>query len=155
MSGNDADRVRQIGERELAITRHLSAAPPQVFRAFADATLFRQWWVPDGASMTLLDCDLDVRTGGSYRLVFAFGEDGTAAFHGTYPEVVPHARIVWTNAEDPDGAITTVTFAEQDGGTLLTFHELYPSRDARDEALEQSAAALPGQLAQLAALLRR
>lgn len=145
--------AQAIGECELAMTRHFAAAPSELFRAFADAALFRRWWMPEGAGITLLECDLDVRTGGAYRLVYAFGEDGTMAFHGTYPDVVPDVRIVWTNAEDLDGAVTTVTLAEADGGTLLTFHERYPSQEARDEALEQSAAALPGQLAQLAGLL--
>ena len=153
MTGSDAVAVQGIGECELAIARHFAAPRPLVFRAWSEAALFRQWWAPEGFGITLLECDLDLRTGGSYRLVYALGETDTMAFHGTYPEVVPDARIVWTNAEDPDGALTTVTFADQDGGTLLTFHERYPTREARDEALETSAAALPGQFDQLAALL--
>lgn len=150
---DDNGTAQAIGDRELAIVRRFAAAPAAVFRAFADAALFRQWWAPEGSGVTLQDCAIDLRTGGAYRLVYAFGEDGTMAFHGIYPEVVPDARIVWTNAEDPDGAVTTVTFAAADGGTLLTFHERYPGPEARNEALETSAAALPGQLAQLAALL--
>lgn len=153
MNTPNADAVRVIGDCELAITRHFDVPRPQVFRAWSDPALFRQWWVPEGFGITLLECDLDLRTGGSYRLVFAAGETDTMAFHGTYPEVVPDARIVWTNAEDPGGAITTVTFGDQDGGTELTFHERYPSREARDEALAGSASALPRQLGQLVALL--
>ncbi|WP_246135182.1 SRPBCC domain-containing protein [Novosphingobium sediminis] len=153
MSGGAEIGGQPIGETELAITRTLAAARGRVFEAWSDAALFRQWWMPEGAGITMLECDLDVRTGGSYRLVYAFGDAGKMAFHGTYPEVVPDARIVWTNAEDPDGAITTVTLAEADGGTLLTYHERYPSQAARDEALAGSALALPQQLNQLAALL--
>ncbi len=153
MSGADEGAAQPAGETELAITRHLTAAPGRVFAAWTDAAQFRQWWMPDGAGITMLACELDVRTGGSYRLVYAFGDAGEMAFHGSYPEVVPGARIVWTNAEDPKGAITTVTFAEADGGTVLTYHERYPTRAARDEALAGSALALPQQLAQLAALL--
>ncbi|WP_421849492.1 SRPBCC domain-containing protein [Novosphingobium sp.] len=153
MSGRDVEAAQGIGECELAMTRWFGAPRPQVFKAWSEAALFRQWWAPEGFGITLLECDLDMRTGGSYRLVFAFGETQTMAFHGTYPDVVPDTRIVWTNAEDPDGAITTVTFADQDGGTLVKFHERYPSREARDEALVGSAAALPRQLDQLAQLL--
>ncbi len=153
MTAPDSDAVRGIGDCELAITRQIAVPRPQVFRAWAEPALFRQWWMPEGLGATLLECDLDLRTGGSYRLVYAFGEMQTMAFHGTYPEVVPDARIVWTNAEDPDGAVTTVTLADHDGGTVLTYHERYPSREARDEALASSASALPLQLDQLAALL--
>ncbi|WP_298168807.1 SRPBCC domain-containing protein [Novosphingobium sp.] len=153
MTAPDSDSVRAIGDCELAITRLIAAPRPQVFRAWAEPALFRQWWMPEGLGATLLECDLDLRTGGSYRLVYAFGEEGTMAFHGTYPEVVPDARFVWTNAEDPDGAVTTVTLADHDGGTVLTYHERYPSREARDEALVGSAMALPLQLDQLATLL--
>lgn len=153
MNAPGAGAVQGIGDCELAITWHFSAARQQVFEAWAEPALFRQWWMPEGLGATLVECDLDLRTGGSYRLVYAFGETQTMAFHGTYPEVVPDARIVWTNAEDPDGALTTVTLADLDGGTVLTFHERYPSREARDEALVGSASALPLQLGQLAALL--
>ncbi|WP_298192368.1 SRPBCC domain-containing protein [Novosphingobium sp.] len=153
MNAPDAGTVQGIGDCELAITRHFAAPRWQVFRAWAEPALFRQWWMPEGLGATMVECDLDLRTGGSYRLVYAFGEEGTMAFHGAYTEVVPDARIVWTNAEDPDGALTTVTFADDDGGTLLTFHDRYPSGAARDEALAGSAAALPLQLDQLAALL--
>ena len=153
MSASEAEAARGIGERELAITRWIAATRPLVFKAWSDAALFRKWWVPEGFGITMLECDIDLRTGGSYRLVYAFGDAGEMAFHGIYPEVVPDAHIVWTNAEDPDGALTTVTFVDQGGGTLLTLHEHYPSKEARDEALVGSVLALPQQLGQLAALL--
>jgi len=96
---------------------------------------------------------MDVRTSGKYRLEFGAGGSGTMAFYGKYLEVVPNERIVWTNDEGEEGAITTVTFEDQGGRTLLSFHEVYPSKEALEEALQGSAAALPEQLEQLDELL--
>jgi uncharacterized protein YndB with AHSA1/START domain len=107
------------------------------------------------SGVSLVSCELDVRTGGKYRLEFAAGGSDTMAFHGKYLEVVPNGRMVWTNDEDEAGAITTVTFEDQGGGTLLTFHEVYPSKEALEEALQGSAAGLPEQLEQLDELLSR
>ena len=56
------------------------------------------------------------------------------AFFGKYIEVTPHSRLVWTNDESDDGAVTTVTFEEKGGTTLLVMHELYPSKEALDAA---------------------
>ena len=74
------------------------------------------------------------------------------AFFGKYLEVTPPSRLVWTNDEGEQGAITTVTFEEQDGRTLLTLQELYPSKDALDEAGGAMDAA-PEQFEQLDELL--
>ena len=57
------------------------------------------------------------------------------AFFGRYVEVIPHSRLVWTNEESDDGAVTTLTFEESGGKTLLVMHELYPSKEALDGAL--------------------
>ncbi|MBX3560599.1 MAG: SRPBCC family protein [Sphingomonas sp.] len=145
--------VERKSDRELVVTRLFDAPPHLVFKAWAEAELFRLWWVPKGAGITLLSCEMDVRTGGKYRLEFAAGGTDTMTFYGKYLAVVPGERIVWTNEEEDDGAVTTVTFEDQDGKTLLTFHELYPSREALDEAMAGSAAGLPVQLDQLDELL--
>ena len=144
--------IERKSDRELVVTRMFDAPPPIVFKAWSQAELFRQWWVPKGAPMTLLSCDMDVRTGGKYRLEFGFGDD-SMAFYGKYLEVIPDQRIVWTNDEGEEGAVTTVTFEPQGGKTLLTFHEIYPSKEALDEAMTGSAAGLPEQLDQLDELL--
>lgn len=146
--------VERKGDRELVVTRIFDAPPATVYKAWSRPELFRRWWMPQSVSgVTLVSCDMDVRTGGTYRLEFSAGGADTMAFHGKYLEVVPNERIVWTNDEGVDGAVTTVTFAERDGKTLLHFHEAYPSREALEEALQGSAAALPEQFAQLDALL--
>jgi uncharacterized protein YndB with AHSA1/START domain len=146
--------VKRVGDRELVVTRIFDAPPNTVYRASSQPDLFQRWWVPKSVSgISLVSCEMDVRTGGKYRL--EFGSDGseTMAFYGKYLEVVPNERIVWTNDEGEEGAITTVTFEDQGGKTLLTFHEIYPSREALEEALQGSAAPLPEQLEQLGELL--
>jgi uncharacterized protein YndB with AHSA1/START domain len=124
-----------------------------VFRAWSEAELFRRWWVPEGHGISLVSCEMDVRTGGKYRLEFGAAGSDTMAFYGKYLDVVPDLRIVWTNDEGEEGAVTTVTFADQGGKTLLTFHELYPTSEALEEAMTGSAAGLPQQLDQLDVLV--
>jgi len=142
--------VERKGDRELVITRIFNAPPSLVFRAWSQPALFQRWWVPKSVSgVSLISCDMDVRTGGKYRLVFAAGGSDTMAFHGKYLEVAPNARIVWTNDEGEEGAVTTVTLQDLGGKTLLHFHEIYPTKEALEEALQGSAAALPEQLEQL------
>ena len=125
--------VERTSERELVVTRTINGPARLVFEAWTKPELFRQWWVPKSLGMSLLSCDMDVRVGGTYRLEFAHG-DSRAAFFGTYNEVTPHSRLVWTNEETDEGSVTTVTFAEQGGKTLLAMHERYPSKEALDAA---------------------
>ena len=146
--------VERRGDRELVVTRTFDAPPSIVFKAWSQPELFQRWWMPKSATgVSLVSCEMDVRTGGKYRLEFSAGGPDTMAFYGKYLEVVPDERIVWTNDEGEEGAVTTVTFADQGGKTLLTFHEIYPSEEALEEALQGSAAGLPEQLDQLDELL--
>jgi uncharacterized protein YndB with AHSA1/START domain len=124
--------VERKSDRELVVMRTFNSPAHIVFEAWTKPELFRQWWVPKSLGMSLLSCEMEVRVGGKYRLEFAHG-DSRAAFFGTYQEVTPHARLVWTNEESDEGSVTTVTFAEQAGKTLLVVHELYPSKEALDE----------------------
>jgi uncharacterized protein YndB with AHSA1/START domain len=146
-------KVERLSDREFAVTRVFDAPQGMVFKAWSDPALFRRWWVPKSVpGMSLVGCDMDVRTGGKYRLEFGMG-DQTMAFYGKYLEVVPGELIVWTNDEGEEGAVTTVTFADQGGKTLVRFHEAYPSAEALEEAMSGSAAGLPEQFDQLAELL--
>jgi uncharacterized protein YndB with AHSA1/START domain len=146
--------VSSRGDRELVVTRTFNAPAATVFKAWSQPELFQRWWMPKSAiGVSLVSCEMDVRTGGKYRLEFGVGGSETMAFYGKYLEVVPDQRIVWTNDEGEEGAITTVTFEDQGGKTLLTFHEVYPSKEALEEALQGSAAALPEQMQQLDDLL--
>lgn len=146
--------VQRKSDRELVVTRTFNAPARIVFEAWSKPELFTQWWVPKSVGMSLVSCDMDVRAGGKYRLVFSHPAfEQPMAFFGTYSEVTPPTRLVWTNEESDQGAVTTVTFEEHAGKTLLTFHERYPTEAALDEALAGSAEGLPEQFAQLDDLL--
>ncbi|MDE2155732.1 MAG: SRPBCC family protein [Xanthomonadaceae bacterium] len=146
--------VERKSDRELVVTRTFDAPAHIVFEAWSRPELFQRWWVPKSVGLTLLSCDMDVRTGGAYRLVFRHPmSDQPMAFFGTYREVTPNKRIVWTNEESDQGAVTTVTFEEDAGRTLVTLHEIYPTNAALEEALAGSAEGLPEQFAQLDELL--
>ncbi len=146
--------VERTSDRELVVTRTFDAPAHVVFEAWSKPELFKRWWIPKSVGLSLVSCEMDVRTGGTYRFVFSHPDfDQPMAFFGTYREVTPNRRIVWTNEESDQGAVTTVTFEESDGKTLVTFHELYPTEAALDEALAGSAEALPEQFAQLDELL--
>ena len=146
--------VERKSECELVARRTVNAPARLVFEAWTKAELFRRWWVPKSYGLTLLSCEMDVRVGGQYRLVFRH-EDSTMEFFGTYLEVTPHSRLVWTNEEGDDGGqVTTVTFEERGGQTLLVVNDLYPSKEALDGAIDSAATgALPEQLEQLDELL--
>src|SRR3954468_3557033 len=142
--------VERRSDRELVVTRTFDAPARLVFEAWSNPELFQQWWVPESMGMTLKSCEMDVRTGGTYRLNFGDGMD----FFGRYLEVTPHSRIVWTNEEGgTDGSVTTVSFEEKDGTTLLVMSELYPSKEALDAAGTGAADATHETFAQLDELL--
>jgi uncharacterized protein YndB with AHSA1/START domain len=144
--------VEPKSDRELVVTRTFNGPPRIVFEAWTRPELFKQWWVPKSFGLSLLSCDMDARTGGTYRLVFAHGES-TMAFHGTYLEVTPPSRLVWTNEEGDSVQITTVTFEEKGDMTLLTMHELYPSKAARDAAISGEKSGMAETFEQLDELL--
>ena len=143
-------KVERTSELELVVTRTVNAPARLVFEAWTKAELFKRWWVPKSYGQTLLSCEMDVRVGGQYRLAFPH-EDSTMEFFGTYLEVTPHSRLVWTNDEGDNGnTITTVTFEEHTGKTLLVVHDLYPTEEAVDSG---STGAMPEALDQLDELL--
>lgn len=117
-------------ERELVVTRTFDAPARIVFQAWTTPELFKRWWAPKSCGLTMIACDMDVRAGGRYRVVFVAGGDASKPmeFFGRYIEVTPPSRLVWTNDEgDEDGPVTTVTLEEKNGKTLLVMHDLYPS----------------------------
>ena len=146
-------RVERKSERELVVTRTFDGPARVVFEAWITPALLKRWWAPRSTGVSLLSCEADVRAGGRYR--FEFGHDASKpmAFFGRYLDVTPHARLVWTNDESDDGAVTTVTFAEKGGRTLLVMHELYPSKDALDAAIAGMAGGMSETFAQLDELL--
>src|SRR3954447_22841185 len=142
--------AERTSERELVVRRTVNGPARLVFEAWTKPELFQRWWVPKSFGLTLLSCEMDVRVGGQYRLVFRHG-DSTMAFFGTYREVTPPSRLVWTNEEGDNGkTVTTVTFDENAGKTLLVVHDRYPSKEALDSG---STGAMPEALDQLDELL--
>ncbi len=145
--------VERKSEREVVVTRTFDCPARILFEAWTKPELFKQWWVPKSMGMSLLSIDADVRTGGSYRLVFKHAA-ATMEFFGKYIEVIPNSRLVWSNEESGDnGSVTTVTFEEKDGKTLLVMSELFPSKEALDAAGTGSADASIETFAQLDELL--
>jgi uncharacterized protein YndB with AHSA1/START domain len=151
----DAATVERPSDRELVVTRTVKGPARIVYEAWTRPELFERWWVPRSFPITLLSCELDVRVGGGYRLVFGH-EGSTMDFFGRYVEVTPPSRLVWTNDEEDDGAVTTATFEERGGSTLVTVRDLYPSKVALDAAIAAGStgiSAMPEALEQLDELL--
>jgi uncharacterized protein YndB with AHSA1/START domain len=145
--------VDRKSERELVVTRTFNGPARVVFEAWTKPELLKLWWAPKSFGVSLLSCEADVRVGGRYR--FEIGREGSEpmAFFGKYIEVAPPSRLVWTNEESQDGAVTTVTFQEKGGQTLLVMHELYPSKEALDHAIAGMEGGMRETFAQLDELL--
>src|SRR5512135_1163184 len=111
-------------ERELVITRVFDAPRELVFRAWTDPKHMAQWWGPKHFSNTV--DQMDVRPGGTWRIIMRSPDGAEYPSQGVYREIVPPDRLVFTNtALDKDGNLlidgfTTVTFADQNGKTKLT-----------------------------------
>jgi uncharacterized protein YndB with AHSA1/START domain len=132
--------TERTSDTELVVTRMIKAPRNLVYRAWAEPDLFRQWWTPASLGVTILSHESDMRTGGSYRLLMDHASlDEPMAFYGKYLEVIPDERIVRTNDENEAGAVSTVTFEDHDGGTLVVVHERYPSKEALDNEIASGA----------------
>lgn len=148
--------MERQSERALVVTRSFKAPARSVFEAWTTPDLLQQWWAPKSFGISFVSCEADVRTGGSYRFVFAHPAAAEPmAFFGRYLEVIPNARLVWTNDEAGDtGSITTVTFEQRGDETLVVVHDLYPTKEALDEAISSgSPGGFPEQFTHLDALL--
>ena len=145
--------VERKSERELVVTRTFNGPARIVFEAWTKPELLKRWWAPKSTGVSLLSCEADVRVGGKYRLEFGHEASKPMVFFGRYIEVTPHSRLVWTNDESDDGAVTTVIFEEKGGKTLLVMHELYPSKEALDGAIAGMEGGMPEQFEQLDELL--
>jgi uncharacterized protein YndB with AHSA1/START domain len=152
-------QVERASERELILRRVFRARPRTVFDAMTRPELVKRWWAPRSLGVVLFAYEAEIRVGGSYRYTFGHPGQPPMAFSGVYKEVVPGARLVYTQIFEPmrdagEGLITA-TFEAHEGGTLLVQRELYPSKDVLDgaiasgmergmrETLEQLAALLP------------
>lgn len=126
----------------LQLERRLAAPPARVFAAFTDPALLARWWGPDGYSAPVVE--LDVREGGAYHTVMRSPEGTEHHLRGTYREVSPPSRLVFTwrwvtpqedGRPDPDAPETVVTVAlrpDGDGTALTLIHEAHPTDSAAD-----------------------
>src|SRR3954462_5518080 len=153
--------VERKSDRELVVTRTFNGPARIVFEAWSNPELLKRWWAPKSFGISFISCEADVRTGGTYRFVFGHPASGEPmAFFGKYIEVTPPSRLVWTNDEGGEGgAVTTVTFEERGGETLVVMHDLYPSKEALDAAIDSGSTSGFGetfeQLDELLVTLRR
>jgi uncharacterized protein YndB with AHSA1/START domain len=145
--------VERKSDREMVVTRTFDGPARIVFEAWTKPELMKLWWAPKSLGVPLRSCEMDVRTGGAYRFEFGHDESQTFAFFGKYIEVTPPSRLAWTNEESESVSVTTVTFEEKDGKTLLILSELYPSKEALDEAGAGAADGTHEQFQQLDELL--
>jgi uncharacterized protein YndB with AHSA1/START domain len=154
-AGKYETTTERASGRELVVTRTFDGPARHVFKAWTTPDLLKRWWAPKSIGITLVSCEVDARTGGTYRFEFGVpGSDQPVAFFGRYIEVVPDKKIVWTNEEGEDGSVTTATFEEKDGRTLLVISDLYPTEAALDAAIASgSVAGYDEQFGQLDELL--
>jgi uncharacterized protein YndB with AHSA1/START domain len=153
-STRNPTKIERSADGELVITRTFDAPARLVFEAWTTAELFKQWWVPKSSGSALLSCEMDVRVGGGYRLEFRHPKvPQPLAFFGKYLEVTPPRRLVWSNEESPDGAISSIDLTEQDGRTRLVMTEVYPTKEALDVAIEGMGEGMPETFEQLAEFL--
>ena len=143
MDAPSATTMERTSERELVVTRTIDGPADLVWDAWTRPELMQRWWVPRSVPITLLSVELDVRVGGTYRLTFQVDTTTTMAFFGRYLEVSRPSRLLWTNEDgDGDAVVTTVTFDEDHGRTRVVVHDLYPSKEALDDAIASES--IPG-----------
>jgi uncharacterized protein YndB with AHSA1/START domain len=134
MAKDDAERTPDAPV-ELRMTRHFSAPPDALFRAWTNSTAFAQWMGPPG--VTARDVRIDLRVNGRYNLVMD-GEDGNAyPLSGEYREIDPPKRLVFTfewGHGDLEGLemLVSIDFIAERGGTRMEFlQERIPTERAR------------------------
>ncbi len=118
---------------QIMITRQFDAPRHLVYRAWTTPDLIRRWWAGDRG--TVISAEVDLRPGGQWRYVMTANAGFEVAFHGEYQEIIPDERIVCTEVFEgaPEAAaVSTATFAEQDGHTTLTILVEHTSQQHRD-----------------------
>jgi len=121
----------------LALDRSYPAAPEKVWRAWTDPQAVRQWFGP-GPGEPVSVAELDVRVGGRFRIVFGGKDGGAHEVQGTYREVVPPRRLVftwtWPNSTPERESLVTLVFRAEGRGTVLEFrHERLFDEKVRDD----------------------
>ncbi|MGH7568333.1 MAG: SRPBCC family protein [Gemmatimonadales bacterium] len=124
-------------DREVVITRVVDAPRRVVFDAWTNRTHVPQWLLgPEGWTMPV--CEIDLRPGGKWRYVWRKSDGREMTLHGSYREVVPPERLVWTESWGPEWpeTVNTMVLTEVGGQTTITLTVRYPTKEARDAALK-------------------
>ena len=127
----------ELADDELLITRTFAAPASMLFALWSQPEHLKRWMGPQDFECP--NAEVDFRVGGAYRILIRSAEHGDNWFGGVYREIEPGRRLVFTFTWDNDGlsagveTIVTITFAEQDGRTVQTFHQApFPSAERRD-----------------------
>jgi uncharacterized protein YndB with AHSA1/START domain len=121
----------------LNLARRYPVAPEKVWRAWTDPEAVKRWWGP-GPGEPVAVAELDVRVGGRFRIVFGGPKGTDHEVQGTYLEVVPNRKLVftwtWPNSTPERESQVTIVFRAGDGGTELDFrHEQLFDEKVRDD----------------------
>jgi uncharacterized protein YndB with AHSA1/START domain len=128
-----------VTERQIVVTRVFDASPEVVFRAWTDPEQIVRWWGPNGFTTSIHE--MDVRPGGVWRFVM-HGPDGTDYDNKVvYVEVDPPRRLVYNHGsgDEPSPAdfVSTVTFEPHAGQTSVTMQAVFPTVEAREQAVRE------------------
>lgn len=127
---------KEPGKQEFWFERTFEAPIELVFDTYSDPSHMADWWGPAGYPIEELE--MDVRSGGSWRVVQRDKDDQKFSFYGVYHEVMRPIRIVWTFEFDGNPghvSLETVTFEEIDGKTKLIGQSVYRSIEDRDSMI--------------------
>lgn len=133
MSNQQTEFLVPEGEPVIEVRRFVKAPPSVVFTAWTEPEHLRKWWGPHG--FDIIECEVDLRVGGGYRMVQRAPSGDEYAFHGTYRTIEPPHLLVSTFVFEgtPDAeAVDTITLEAVDGGTAVHIHSLHDSVAARD-----------------------
>lgn len=137
MSIKENDSVQETEERELSITRVFNAPRHLVFEAWTNPEHLKRWCAPHDFDIPTAEGEL--KPGGAWRSSMRKSDGTLLKMGGTYREIVPNERLVFTHAWDEETGgsghetVVTLTFDDQDGKTLMHFHQAnFATKESRD-----------------------
>ena len=124
----------KIDKPKLTLVREFEAPPEAVWHAWTEPEALKRWFGPDAGEVSL--AQTDVRVGGRFHVVFKTLDGEQHDVSGTYREVQPHRKLVFTWAWiSTPGRVSQVTlsFVPKGTGTEFTLlHERFFDMAARD-----------------------
>jgi uncharacterized protein YndB with AHSA1/START domain len=130
-------KVTTPTEKEIVVTRVFDAPRRLVFEAWTNPKHLPKWMLgPEGWTMPV--CEIDLRPGGAWHIVWRKSDGAELEMRGAYREVAPPERLVSTESWGGDWpeTLNTLILSEENGKTTATSTMLYPSKEARDAALK-------------------